>query len=94
MEKYINDKLIVELWSPQQIVGHAKANNMPMVSLERIYQMIRKDKANGGDLWKHTRHKLKHRKRRKRSYLDHHRTADRIHANGKITRRKTGWPAG
>jgi IS30 family transposase len=34
-----------------------------MVSRERIYQLIRKDKASGGDLWKHTRHKLKHRKR-------------------------------
>ncbi|KAA6342420.1 hypothetical protein EZS27_009821 [termite gut metagenome] len=34
-----------------------------MVSHERIYQFIRQDKADGGLLWKHTRHKLKHRKR-------------------------------
>jgi IS30 family transposase len=34
-----------------------------MVSHERIYQLIREDKTNGGMLWKHTRHKLKHRKR-------------------------------
>lgn len=34
-----------------------------MVSVERIYQFIRKDKANGGLIYKHLRHKLKHRKR-------------------------------
>ena len=34
-----------------------------MVSHERIYQLIRKDKQEGGDLYKRTRHRLKHRKR-------------------------------
>jgi len=34
-----------------------------MVSHERIYQFIRQDKKEGGMLWTHTRHKLKHRKR-------------------------------
>jgi IS30 family transposase len=34
-----------------------------MVSTERIYQYIREDKFNGGKLYKHLRHKLKHRKR-------------------------------
>ena len=34
-----------------------------MVSTERIYQYIRLDKENGGTLYKHLRHQLKHRKR-------------------------------
>lgn len=34
-----------------------------MVSVERIYQFIRQDKLGGGKLYKHTRHRLKHRKR-------------------------------
>ena len=34
-----------------------------MVSVERIYQFIRKDKLEGGKLYLNCRHKLKHRKR-------------------------------
>ena len=49
-------------WSPQQIVGRRKLENKPCVSHETIYQMIRKDKADGGTLYKHTRHQLKYRK--------------------------------
>lgn len=63
MEKIIIGKITKEQWSPQQIVGRCRRDNIPMVSHERIYQYIREDKANGGELWKHTRHKLKHRKR-------------------------------
>jgi len=33
------------------------------LSHETIYKLIRKDKQNGGELYKHCRHKLKHRKR-------------------------------
>ncbi|GHS90824.1 IS30 family transposase [Bacteroidia bacterium] len=63
MERHIRDKLTTEQWSPQQIVGHAGLHGITMVSHERIYQFIRKDKSLGGNLWKHTRHQLKHRKR-------------------------------
>ena len=52
-----------EQWSPEQIVGHCKRKKIPMVSHERIYQYVRKDKVNGGNLYKNMRHKLKHRKR-------------------------------
>lgn len=54
--------LVTEQWSPEQISG-ALANDGKHVSDETIYRMIRKDKANGGDLYKHCRHKLKHRRR-------------------------------
>jgi IS30 family transposase len=63
MEKMISEKIRQQQWSPEQIVGDAKLCGKPMVCVERIYQFIRKNKKNGGDLWKHCRHKLKHRKR-------------------------------
>jgi IS30 family transposase len=50
-------------WSPQQIHGRFKLENKPSVSHETIYEIIRQDKADGGNLYKHTRHQLKHRKR-------------------------------
>lgn len=63
MEKLIIEKLTKEQWSPKQIVGYSAQNNISMVSHERIYQLIRQDRKDGGLLWTHTRHKLKHRKR-------------------------------
>ena len=50
-------------WSPEQIVGYCKVKGYNMVSIERVYQYIREDKENGGDLYKDCRHQLKHRKR-------------------------------
>ena len=55
--------LIEQNWSPQQIEGRLKLENRPSVSHETIYKMIRQDKADGGTLYRHTRHRLKHRKR-------------------------------
>jgi len=59
----IKDYVQREQWSPEQIVGHCKKNGVGMVSHERIYQYIRQDKEQGGSLFKHLRHRLKHRKR-------------------------------
>jgi len=63
MTKTIVEKTTNEQWSPKQIVGFSQLNDIPMVSHERIYQMIRQDKKDGGLLWTHMRHRLKHRKR-------------------------------
>jgi len=63
MAAHISEKMRSEQWSPEQIRGHAERSGMPMVGVERIYQMIRSDRADGGDLWNHTRHRLKKRKR-------------------------------
>lgn len=63
VEKYVREKIEQEQWSPEQIVGYCKANTIPMVSHERIYAYIRKDKMQKGSLYKHLRHQLKHRKR-------------------------------
>jgi len=54
--------LVTEQWSPEQISG-VLAKNGKHISHETIYRMIRKDKAEGGTLYKHCRHKLKHRAR-------------------------------
>ena len=50
-------------WSPEQIVGYCRKKDYAMVSVERIYQYVRQDKEQGGDLYKNCRHQLKHRKR-------------------------------
>ena len=55
MEKFIIEKLSKEQWSPEQISGYCKENNITMVSHERIYQFIYQNKANGGLLYKHLR---------------------------------------
>jgi IS30 family transposase len=55
MQQFICEKLSEQQWSPEQIHGYCKANNIPMVSHERIYQFIYQDKAEGGLLFKHLR---------------------------------------
>lgn len=62
-KRLVTQLITTKQWSPEQIVGYCKQKNIPMVSHERIYQYVRQDKANGGKLYLHMRHKLKHRKR-------------------------------
>ncbi len=54
--------LVRERWSPKQISG-TLAKEGKKISHETIYRLIRKDKAEGGSLYKHCRHRLKHRSR-------------------------------
>ena len=54
--------LVTEPWSPEQISG-VLAKDGKYISHETIYRMIRTDKAEGGTLYKHCRHKLKRRAR-------------------------------
>lgn len=49
-------------WSPQQVSGHLALGGT-RVSHETIYKWIRQDKVEGGTLYQHCRHRLKHRKR-------------------------------
>lgn len=62
-QKIIDKYLREEQWTPEQIKGYCDKEGIEMVSIERIYQYIRKDKKNGGDLYKELRHQLKYRKR-------------------------------
>ena len=57
--KYISE----EQWSVEQIVGYCRKNGIAIVGKTTIYKFIHQDKENGGDLYKHTRHQLKHRSR-------------------------------
>jgi transposase, IS30 family len=54
VEQYINH-WIKEDYSPEQIVGKAKIDDIKCVSHERIYQHLWKDKKQGGDLYKSLR---------------------------------------
>ena len=47
IEKHVRNQVEQEQWSPEQIVGYCKLNNIPMVSHERIYAYIREDKRRG-----------------------------------------------
>ncbi len=62
MQHLIEERLKDD-WSPEQIHGYCLTHSIPIVSIERIYQHIRTNKQQGGELYKHCRHKLKHRKR-------------------------------
>ena len=55
MEKFIREKLSKEQWSPEQIWGYCKENNIDMVSHESIYKFVYQDKYNGGLLYKNLR---------------------------------------
>lgn len=54
--------LVDEQWSPEQISGHLAKDGIK-ISHETIYAWIREDKRNRGTLYKHLRHRLKHRKK-------------------------------
>lgn len=70
--KHQIDSLILQKYSPDQIAGHCKNEGIAMVTPERIYQYIWHDKANGGMLYTHLRHRG--RQRRKRSKSKHSRS--------------------
>jgi len=60
--------LIQQYWSPEQISGRLKAEKSITLSNECIYSFIKRDKDNGGRLFKFLRHS--NRKRRKRFAID------------------------
>jgi IS30 family transposase len=47
IRKKVVKELTEEQWSPEQIVGRARRDGLPMVSHERICQFIREDKKEG-----------------------------------------------
>lgn len=63
LRNFIRKKITEEQWSPAQIVGYLRKKGEKCVCVETIYAYIRIYKANGGHLWEHCRHKLKHHKR-------------------------------
>lgn len=59
----VEDKLINDQWSPEQISGRRALDHLQKVSVEWIYQHIYKDKQAGGELYKHLRCQKKRRSR-------------------------------
>jgi IS30 family transposase len=52
-------------YSPEQVRGYCQKENLPCVSIERIYQHVWKDKKKGGDLHTHLRNKGRRYRKRK-----------------------------
>ena len=50
-------------WSPDQIQGRLKSKGLSMVCATTIYKFIQQDKASGGELHKHLRHRKPYKKR-------------------------------
>ena len=63
MRKRIFSLLVQEQWSPEQIKGYMERNGERCACVETIYSYIRFDRRNGGTLWKHCRHHLRHVRR-------------------------------
>ena len=55
--------LLRQQWSPEQIAGRLRLEQQPVVSHERIYHYIYRDKQSGGCLYRHLRSQKKQRKR-------------------------------
>lgn len=64
MQRYIDKQLSNKQWSPEQIKGRCDLKGIAMVSVERIYQYIYQDQAQGGMLYKHLRTARRWRKKR------------------------------
>ena len=60
---YIREKIELD-WSPEQISGRMKLENIDSVSHETIYRYLLEDKQSGGKLYLHLRHKNKRYKKR------------------------------
>lgn len=63
IRNFIRRKMTEEQWSPAQIVGWLRKQGKAGVCVETVYAYIRADRKNGGDLYRHCRHQLKHRRR-------------------------------
>jgi transposase, IS30 family len=61
----IEDKLIEQQWSPQQISGRLAREGIVTISHESIYRHVWNDKKDGGNLYHHLRHSGKKYNKRK-----------------------------
>ena len=77
MERFIREKLQSQQWSPEQIKGYCKRNDIPMVSHQRIYQFIYQDKFNDGELYKNLRTATKKRRKKYGGPKPNHTLANR-----------------
>jgi IS30 family transposase len=80
IEKYIRKKLKLD-WSPEQISGRMKIDIKQSIHHETIYQFIYRNKANGGRLYRHLRHRNKKYHCRTKKYQQRGTIVDRIMIN-------------
>ncbi|MEN6430575.1 MAG: IS30 family transposase [Coriobacteriales bacterium] len=66
-------------WSPEQVSGWLSLHGILSISHETIYLYIWRDKARGGELWRHLRQATKKRRKRYRSYDSRGRLAGKRH---------------
>jgi len=64
MKSFIQNKMLLAQWSPEQIKGYCNANGISMVSHEWIYQYVYQNMKQGGTLYKQLRTQQKRRKKR------------------------------
>jgi IS30 family transposase len=50
-------------WSPDQIQGRLRSEGLPIVCATTIYSFVQQDKASGGHLYQHLRHRKAYKKR-------------------------------
>jgi len=62
LERVVTEKLMLD-WSPEQIQGRLHRKGRHCVCPATIYAFIRRDKRNGGKLYKHLRHKKRYKQR-------------------------------
>jgi transposase, IS30 family len=74
-------RLLRKKWSPEQIVGIIRLHKLMKrrMSHETIYQYIWRDKAAGGQLWRHLRQSSKQRRKRYNAYDSRGRLAGKRH---------------
>jgi IS30 family transposase len=72
-------ELLRQEWSPKQVVGTMYVLGQQPMSYQTIYRGIRKDRLQGGSLWRHMRHMGKLRRKRKGSPATRGRMAGKRH---------------
>ena len=63
LKNYIDQRIKLQ-WSPEQIAGRRKLENLSSIGVETIYQYLYREKLSGGTLWKNLRHVRPRRKKR------------------------------
>jgi IS30 family transposase len=66
-------------WSPEQVTGFLRAEDILSISHETIYVHVWHDKAGGGELWKHLRQAGKKRRKRYGAYDSRGKLAGKRH---------------
>jgi IS30 family transposase len=75
----IVDHLLTLDWSPEQVSGWLRLHGLLAISYETIYLHVWRDKAAGGDLWRHMRQAGKKRRKRYGAYDSRGRLAGKRH---------------